>query len=546
MRTWSLARQLLALQVGVVLVVVVVVGLLAYVDADRDVTDAAARRTEAVATTVADAADVRTALDDAEPSVRIQPYAEQVRHDAGVSFITVMSPTGIRYSHPNPALIGQSFVGNIGPAQRGTTFSETYTGTLGPSLRTVVPVLEDGRVVALVAVGISVGDIGADLRRQLPALLLALAGVLALAVTGFAMISRRLLRVTGGLGPEELRRMHDYYDAVLHSVREGLLLVDDAGRVQVANDEAVRLLDLPADVVGRSLADLGLSGDLVGAVLDPTGTADQLVVTAERVVAVSAAGVTAAVGRDTGRVVTLRDRTDLQELTGELDATRGLAAALSSQAHESANRLHTVIALVELGRPEDAVSFAVEELRLAQGLTDKVLSAVEEPVLAALLLGKAAVAAERGVVLTLDTGTVLDAGRLDVAGLPARDLVTVLGNLIDNAFDAVMNSAVRRVAVKVDTSGQSLLIQVADTGAGLDPEVAQHAFERGWTTKARGPDRLHGRGLGLALVGQTVSRLGGDVMVERAATGSDDDDDRGGAVFTVRIPLRSGRVESLR
>ncbi|MBA3524671.1 MAG: GHKL domain-containing protein, partial [Geodermatophilaceae bacterium] len=295
---------------------------------------------------------------------------------------------------------------------------------------------------------------------------------------------------------------------------------------------------LPPDAVGRPLAELGLPADLVAAVLDPAGAPDQLVVTSERVVAVSAAAVTAAADRGAGRVVTLRDRTDLQELTGELDSARGLAAALSSQAHESANRLHTVISLVELGRPDEAVSFAVAELRLAQGLTDQVLAAVEEPVLAALLLGKSAVAAERGVELTLDTGAALDAGRLDAAGINARDLVTVLGNLIDNALDAVGTSDVRRVAVTLHQSGDAMLVRVADTGEGLDPEVARHAFERGWTTKSRGPDRLHGRGLGLALVGQTVTRLGGEVTVEPEPS-------HGGAVFTVRIPLALGSPDTV-
>ena len=550
-RSWSLARQLLVLQACVVLGGVLVAGALAYVDADRDAEEVATQRTRAVATAVADSADVRDALDDADPSVTIQPYAERVRVDSGVSFITVMSPAGERYSHPTPGLVGGQFVGTTAPALAGRTFTETYTGTLGPSLRTVVPVLDGGSVVALVAVGISVGNVSDEVRSDLPGLVLAAAAVLAAAVGGTVLVVRRLRRVTGGMGPQELRRMHDYYDAVLHSVREGLLLVGPDRRVQVVNDEAVRLLALPPDAVGRLVGELGLPDDLAAAITGDdaadadgadAGVQDALFVTRDRVVAVNVAAVAPDGGSRGpvagGRVVTFRDRTDLQRLTGELDTARGLAAALSSQAHESANRLHTVVSLVELGRSDEAVAYAVEELQLAQGLTDRVVEAVDEPVVAALLLGKSAVAAERGTELVLDPATDLRAEMLADVGIGVRDLVTVLGNLVDNAIDAVASlpvrrdlghDVVRRVVVLIHCVEGELVVRVADSGPGLDPEVAERAFDRGWSTKARG-DRLHGRGLGLALVAQTVARLGGSTQVTEAPP-------PGGAVFTVRVPV---------
>jgi sensor histidine kinase regulating citrate/malate metabolism len=226
-------------------------------------------------------------------------------------------------------------------------------------------------------------------------------------------------------------------------------------------------------------------------------------------------------------VVTLRDHTDLQALTGELDSVRGFAEALRSQAHEASNRLHTVVSLIELGRADDAVDFATAELQLAQALTDQVVAAVGEPVLAALLLGKAAEASERGVELTVTEDSSIDDGVLP-AELAARDLVTVLGNLIDNAIDAAIdgsagNGTRPRVEVTARVDGGELLLRVADSGQGVDPATIREVFRRGWTTKSEG------HGLGLALVEQAARRAGGTVGLDRAAAG--------GAEFTVRLPL---------
>jgi sensor histidine kinase regulating citrate/malate metabolism len=223
---------------------------------------------------------------------------------------------------------------------------------------------------------------------------------------------------------------------------------------------------------------------------------------------------------------------------GELDSERGFTQALRSQAHEAANRLHTVVSLIELDRAEEAVEFATAELELAQALTDQVVAAVSEPVLAALLLGKTAQANERGVELMVSQDNTLDDGLLPET-LPARDLVTILGNLIDNAVDAAQGSVPARVTVAAYTElaadpegAPELVLRVSDTGPGVDPEHAEAVFQRGFSTKPAGPG---GRGLGLALVRQAAQRHEGTLSVTEA--------DGGGAEFEVRLPLReSGAV----
>lgn len=514
-----MARQILVLQVLVVLVLVAAsLGLAAY-DARRDARTAATDRAVAVALSVADSPTVLEALDDAEPTTALQPYAEQVRADTGVDFVVVMSPDRTRYTHPDPDRIGEAFIGDLGDAPDGRVFTQQYTGTLGPSMRAVVPVLDGDRVVALVSVGITVDRIDARLQQDLALILAAAGAVLAAGLAGAWLVTRRLRRQTHGLGEREITRMYEYYSAVLHAVREGLLLLDDQGRVQLANDEARRLLDLPPDVVGRSVQDLGLPPGLVAAALGRTAESDDIYTAGDHLLVVSTAPASWE-GHEVGSVVTLRDHTELRSVTGQLDAVRGLTESLRSQNHEAANRLHTVVSLLEMGRVDEAVAFVTEELELAQQLTDHVVAAVGDPVVAALLLGKTAEAAERGVVLTVDGA--LPAG---LGPVRARELVTVLGNLVDNAFDAVAGRSERRVAVELAELEHGLRVRVGDSGPGLTDDEAVRVFERGWTTKASTEDG--GRGVGLALVGQVVRRHAGTITVGVSPLG--------GAEFVVEL-----------
>ncbi|MEV7184813.1 ATP-binding protein [Kitasatospora sp. NPDC093102] len=540
----SLAGQLFVVQVVIVAAVVAGGAVLAYLFTAGRTEDAARRQVTAVAHAVADSPSVRAAVAGPDPTAVLQPYVEQVRADTGVSFITVMDTDGVRWTHPLPEQIGRTYLGHIDWALAGQTRSETYTGTLGPSVRVVTPVWDDRhRVVALVSAGLTVESISAQLSGPLLALVGVAVAALAVGGVGTYLANSRLRRHTHGMGPDELSHLYEYHQATLHAVREGLVLLDRSHRVVLCNDAARELLCLAGDLEGSPVAGLGLPEALVAAVLGEEPVRDEVHLTAERVVVLNTS--TIGTGTGLGRVVTLRDHTELQALSGELDSVRGFTEALGAQAHEAANRLHAVVSLIELGRHEQAVEFATAELELAQQLTDRVVAAVSEPVLAALLLGKAAQAAERGVELTLTEDSRIDDGVLP-PGLSARDLITVLGNLIDNAVDAAIAGAAgsavppevtvtARIASRRDCGGRDcggdgagadgdcLLLRVADTGAGIAPGAVEDVFRRGWSTKQDG----RGHGLGLALVAQTARRNGGTVEVGRER----------GAVLTVRLPL---------
>ncbi|WP_327374049.1 ATP-binding protein [Streptomyces sp. NBC_01216] len=563
-RPRSLAGQLFAMQVVLVAAVVAGCAVFAYVTDRGQAEEHARRQSRAIATAVAASPAVAEAVRSDRPTALLQPYAEALRHHAGVTFVVVMTPDGTRWTHPEPGQIGHTYIGHTGPAVRGETFSETHRGVLGTSVRTVAPVFDGDRVIALVSAGITVERISEQMRDQVAALLGMAGAALLLGGIGTYVINSRLRRHTHGMNAAELSRMHDYHEAALHAVREGLVMLDGRRRIALVNDGARELLGLDADVVGRPAAALGLPASLTGALLAAEPRVDELHLTADRVLVVSTGPVVG--GERRGTVVTLRDHTELQALSGELTSERGFTQALRSQAHEAANRLHTVVSLIELGRVDEAVGFATAELELAQTLTDRVVDAVGEPVLAALLLGKAAQANERGVELVLTEDSRIDDGLLP-STVPPRDLVTVLGNLIDNAVEAAGRPAglpsggggpdvpghdgagpegaghdgaeepVRgrptaregsgapgpRVTVTALACDGELLIRVADNGPGVPEHARRAVFERGWSTHGRG------RGLGLALVRQATTRAGGSVSLGTAR--------EGGAEFTVRLPL---------
>src|SRR6478609_8634409 len=326
----------------------------AYGQAQRAGDQEAIARALAVAGTMAATPDVVAGVQGPDPSAVLQPYAERVRVESGTDFVVVMSRDGIRYTHPDPTQIGKKFLGHTEEALAGGVVGEDYTGTLGPSSRVVVPVTDQGKVVALVSVGIRKSAVGERGRAQLPGLLLAGLVAALLSGLGTGLVSRRIKRQTHGLDEQQLREIYQYYDAVLHAVTESLVITDLDGHLRLANDEATRLLALPTDAVGRPVAELGLAPALTAALTDDAAHEDELHVTSARVLVLNR-GPARWQGRLLGHVATLRDRTDLEALTGELDSARGLTEALRSQAHESANRLHTIVSLIELGHSDRAL-----------------------------------------------------------------------------------------------------------------------------------------------------------------------------------------------
>jgi len=525
---FSLASRILAFQLAIVLGALLV-GAIVSIIVERQRLDAQyEQRALTVAQSVAGMPSVRDALNDSDPSRTLQPLAEGMRRASGASFVVIAGANGIRYSHPNSSMIGKPIDEDPSAILAGHTFVGIQQGTLGVSARGNAPIFDgSGRVIGIASVGFLEQELSRQLASNLPLLALYLLVAVALGVIGSLLLARHLKRQTFGLEPEEIATLLEQREASLHGIREGTIATDVDGKVTLINDEARRLLRLSGDSLGRPLTEVLPPGRVRDLLIGQVTGADEVVLAADRVLVVSRMPVVVR-GRTIGHVATFRDRTELESLLRELDNARSVTEALRAQAHDFSNRLHTIAGMIELGRHEEAIQMTTESSNVSQELTESLLERVGDPVLGALLLGKSAVAAERGIQFRLSPDSRLDGD----AGHP-RDLITVVGNLIDNALDAAAtssNGGPRWVEVSIHKADGDVVIQVHDSGPGIGAGELERIFSEGYTTKLAGPGSR--RGLGLALVQQVATRRGGAVTVVN----------QGGALFTVRLPFTAKPV----
>ncbi|MEJ7650508.1 MAG: ATP-binding protein [Nakamurella sp.] len=552
-RRSTLVRHLLLVQVLSVLVTVGGLAALGGWGAARLELAAAGRLTASIAASVAVDPQVIAVLVEAgdvrSRSARLQPLAERTRIATGASYIVVMSPTGTRYSHPEVDRIGQQYQGSIAAAAAGGTLTEQFVGTLGPSVRTVTPVTSDGVVLGLVSVGVLQTTITDLAGRYLPFILAAAGLGLVLGVLVALGLARWLRRQTLGLEPSEIAGAYLHHDAVLHYVGEGLLVLDAAGRAVVVNEEARRLLGLPGispepvpqgrrlfRAQGARAFDPAL-GELPG--LDPAvravlerGRADDLldepVPSGERVLLVTVRAAESGAG-DGVRIYSFRDRTELTGAIRDRDDAVDRARTLATRTHEFGNRMQTVLSLVHLGDSAEAIRTGQAALHRTRGPEERIAAEVRDPVLAALLADKAAQADEVGVHLTVTDR--LAALGSDLLPFAPDDLVSLVGNLVDNAVEASLAgpAAVRTVHVDLDVLGSLLEVRVRDSGTGVPPDLAHELFEFGFSTRIEPGGRE--RGIGLALVRRISRRLGGEVTVELPSS------TMSGSEFVLTLPL---------
>ncbi|CAL9335202.1 hypothetical protein SUDANB105_00156 [Streptomyces sp. enrichment culture] len=369
----TLAAQVFLLQIVIMLVLVVVAVTALVVQGRYGAERGAANRSLAAAVAFADAPGTAAALQSPDPTVRLQAAAEATRRGSGVDFVTVLDKQGVRLTDPRPELIGTRSEG-VSRAARGEAFTETFHGEPTDAVRAVVPVRDgSGRVVGMVSAGIQFDTLGQVLNEQIPTMLAAAAGALTLATVGTALVSRRLRRQTHGLGPAEMTRMFEHHDAVLHAVREGVLIVGGDGRPMLANDEARRLLDLPEDADRRAVEDLGLSSRLTRLLMSAEPVSDEVIPAGERLLAVNIR-LTEPYGGAPGLVATFRDTTELRALSGQAEVARGRLTLL----YEAGVRIGTTLDIRRTA--EELAEVAVP--RMADYVTVELLDSVlrgEEP-----------------------------------------------------------------------------------------------------------------------------------------------------------------------
>lgn len=446
----------------------------------------------------------------------IQRTAELTRTSTQALYVVVTDATGVRYSHPNPAEIGRPAVLDLSLPLRGEEQMLISHGTLGWAASGLVP-LRDGsnKIVGVVAVGMPISEVYEIQRRLAIALLPIGALALLIGLIGLAGLQSRVRRDTLGLEPGEMADLLREHAALLADPSAGIIALDAAGRVRIGSDVANRLLGARVEP-GRPVEDSGLPPGMVSILLDPVMGASaedgsrlrlahgRLVVAGGRVLDVRVFPVEHQ-NHDLGVVIVVRDRTDLDDLGRELEATRALTDALRAQNHEHANQLHVLSGLVARGDLTQTRQYLDD---LAAPASDVV--SLDDPYLSGMLSAKSAVAAEQGVELRISEESWIS-GRLN----RPLDTVTVVGNLVDNAIRAAAGGSRRPAWVEVSllSDGADLVAHVVDSGDGVAAGSEEAIFGESWTTKTD-PTGVHGVGLALARV--TARHHGGDVTLSVA------------------------------
>jgi two-component system, CitB family, sensor kinase len=534
-RWWpaTLAGQFLVLQLTVLLVVVAVASVVSVQQSDADFRDTRGARLRAAAESMANIPAVRDPYLNGEVAERrasLTSYTQRVRTNVQASGVYLTDPDGV-------VLVSSDFGGRdrrIDLTDSTVQQRRTWTGDVDdfgtPSIAAQVPIIDDeGDLVGIAMVAEEYPTWGERARGVLPDLLTFAGLGLGLGVAGSFLLSRLIRLRTRGLEPADIAALADQREALLHSIREGVVAVADDGTVTVLSDSARELIGIDGEVEGRRVVDLDLAPAVRELLADDSEIRDQVVVLGERVLVVNRNPVVEG-GRRVASVTTLRDRTELLALQSELSARESITNTLRAQTHEFHNQLHTISGLVQLGEYDEVSRLVGTLSRRRREISDAVTAHVEDPAVAALLIAKTSLAAERGIDLCVAAGGYLP--RLDPEA--STDVGTVLGNLVDNAVDASVSVGGTSVEVDLLLDGDVVHLAVSDSGPGVPPELVGQIFVRGWSSKA---PIAEGRGVGLALVQVVCERRGGAVSVHAGADGT-------GAVFEARLPGVGAGVET--
>ncbi|EOL8878331.1 sensor histidine kinase [Enterobacter mori] len=458
-----------------------------------------------IARTLADSPEVKRGLMQAPQADIIQPLAQAVTKRNDLLFTVVTDMRGIRYSHPNKALLGLHFIGDdLTPALEGKENVSVNRGALAEALRVFTPVYDaQQEQIGVVVVGISLKKVEEQITRgRLNALWTVLFSILmsSLAIWGLVRVLKRILF---GLEPYEISALFEQRQAMLQSLREGVLAVDIHGRVTMINHAAREILLLPS---GKQTENA--SEPLLASLRDvsKTGVArqDQEISCNGRLLLCNMVPVKSQ-NRVIGAISTFRDKTEISQLMQRIDGMVNYVDALRAHTHEFMNKLHVILGLLNIKRYDKLEEYILQTAHNYQTDIGTIQSKVKSPVIAGFLLGKIHRAKEAGITLTLaDECQIPDTANEEQVAV----LVTVLGNLIENALDAMEGQPEGEITLLLHYQNGWLSCEVSDDGPGIDPVQLEAIFTKGFSTKGEN------RGVGLFLARQQIQNLGGDITVE--------------------------------
>lgn len=522
----KLQQRITLLIVFLVLLIVLQISFLFYFILTDTVEGQIGKRALHVATTVANMPEIRSAFNSEKPWVVIQPIVEKVRIEIGAEYIVVGNKQGVRYSHPIPERIGKEMVGgdNTMALVYGQSYVSKAVGSLGPSLRGKVPIWDEkGEIVGVVSVGFLMEDIKEMAGTQaLRILWIAVSGI-ALGILGSIYLAGSIKKTMFGLEPEEISSLYQQRDAVIQSVREGIMVVNKRGEIVLVNQAAYEILSLSEgkEVIGQPVMDVIPNTSMLEVLQNGEQQLDRQMVLSGKDIIANRLPVLSG-DSVIGVVSSFRLKSEMDQLSEELSQIKRYTEALRAQTHEYNNLLYTLSGLIQLESYQEALELIHKETAIHQDFVQFVMQKLKDPTLGGILLGFYNRAKELKVEFILDRDSSL---RILPEHMESNNLVYIIGNLITNAFEAVQNNDPhnKKVRLFVTDIGDDLLIEVEDSGLGVSDELLPLLFQRGFTTKAG-----EKRGYGLAKIKELVDELGGDIAIEEG--------DLGGALFIVAIP----------
>lgn len=474
------------------------------------------QRVLSIARSVAELEPIINNVGQPDGAKSIQPVAEKIRLATNVEYIVVYDMNRIRYSHPISSKIGTVFMGgDEGPSLAEHVYISRAYGSKGPSIRAFVPVMKESKQVGVVVVGIVTPtykqlllEYRGDL--QIPFFIALIVGLI-----GAVLLAYNIKKQMFNMEPTEIARLLEERVAVFQSIGDGVVAIDSQYRITIANPEACRILGLSEPVVGKGVLDVIPDSQLTTVMQTgiPQYDEDRIVGNARILISILPIRVK---GKIVGAAATFRDKTELFNLAEELTGVKQFIEALRVQNHEHRNKLHAIAGLIQLGKSEQALSYVFDSVYEQEELASFLTNNICDYSISGLLLAKVSRAKELGIQLHIDRSSCLKS-------IPQKwdggILVTVIGNLLENAMEALQGQALerRKIECTICDLADELRIEVKDNGPGIPKQIRDQIYKQGFTTKGS-----KNRGIGLALIYRYVENVGGridlDTEVNRGTT----------------------------
>lgn len=521
----NLMTQITLLLAFVVILSTVLVSILFTTMIDELVESYMGDQAMTVAKLAAQHEEIRTAFEEDNPSIQVQPIAETIRETSEASYVTIANIEGIRYSHPNPEFIGEhTATSNEASLERGESVIYKDVGISGPAIKAKTPIRNgEGEVIGVSSVGFLLNDIEEQVFLYRKKIIGLSAIPLALGIIGAIIIARRVRKIIWGLEPEEISLLFKEKEATLESIHDATISIDSSNKITSMNKKARLLFGTQGVRKGSFIKDSQLKNLLKDVFELKKERVNQTILLENQLLIADIAPILQNMEAE-GAVLTVRPVSEVEKLSEKLSRMKEFSENMRAQNHEFLNKLNTLYGLLRLGHYERAISLISNEVTERQNVISFLVSSVSDPIIAACLLGKLNRSKELGVLLEIEEESSLS---IALTSEESQELVSIIGNIIENALEAAHQNMgdQGKVSVSFTDFGNDILFDIEDNGPGISPQMEKLIFKEGYTSK-----KEENHGLGLTIVRHALQLLKGNIYLTES--------ELGGTRFTIVVPKR--------